>query len=113
MSPCTVPISLPLWVMKAQQEERQRNYQHLLATDDQHLILNTSETDCPICFSPLQQGEGIVLRECLHTFCRSDTEKSLCSFGHYLQNMQNIIILLISIFVFFLYLYVCPLLGIV
>lgn len=55
---------------QAQQEERERNYLRLLATDDEDLILNTSETDCPICFSPLQPQEGIVLRECLHTFCR-------------------------------------------
>ena len=61
-----------LCVMKAQQEERQRNYLHLLATEEQNLIPNTDETDCPICFSHLQPGEGIVLRECLHTFCRSD-----------------------------------------
>lgn len=58
-------------VMKAQLEERQRNYLHLLATEEQNLISNTAETDCPICFSPLQPGEGVVLRECLHTFCRS------------------------------------------
>ncbi|KAM8757288.1 ranBP-type and C3HC4-type zinc finger-containing protein 1 [Acanthopagrus schlegelii] len=56
--------------VQAQQEERQRNYLHLLATEEQNLIPNADETDCPICFSHLQPGEGIVLRECLHTFCR-------------------------------------------
>lgn len=55
---------------QAQLEERERNYMYLLATDDQNLILNTTETDCPICFSPLEPEEGVVLRECLHTFCR-------------------------------------------
>ncbi|XP_074524248.1 ranBP-type and C3HC4-type zinc finger-containing protein 1 isoform X2 [Halichoeres trimaculatus] len=55
---------------QAQQEERERNYLHLLATEDQSLITNTTEADCPICFSTLQPEEGIVLRECLHTFCR-------------------------------------------
>ncbi|XP_041836123.1 ranBP-type and C3HC4-type zinc finger-containing protein 1 [Melanotaenia boesemani] len=55
---------------QAQQEERERNYLYLLATEDQNLITNATEEDCPICFSPLQPGEGIVLRECLHTFCR-------------------------------------------
>lgn len=54
---------------QAKQEEREQNYLYLLATEDQNLILNTVETDCPICFSTLQPGEGIVLRECLHTFC--------------------------------------------
>ncbi|KAI3369881.1 hypothetical protein L3Q82_024690, partial [Scortum barcoo] len=55
---------------QAKQEERERNYLYLLATEDQNLIPNATETDCPICFSALQPGEGIVLRECLHTFCR-------------------------------------------
>lgn len=58
-------------VRKAKQEERERNYQSLLATEDQNLITNTAETDCPICFCPVNPGDGIVLRECLHTFCRS------------------------------------------
>ncbi|RVE73071.1 hypothetical protein OJAV_G00045650 [Oryzias javanicus] len=55
---------------EAQQEERVQNYLNLLATDEQNLIINVTEADCPICFSPLQPGEGVVLRECLHTFCR-------------------------------------------
>ncbi|KAK5872173.1 hypothetical protein PBY51_012897 [Eleginops maclovinus] len=55
---------------QAQQEERERNYLNLLATDDQSLFPNATEEDCPICFSHLQPQEGIVLRECLHVFCR-------------------------------------------
>ncbi|XP_075966580.1 ranBP-type and C3HC4-type zinc finger-containing protein 1 [Anarhichas minor] len=54
---------------EAQQEERQRNFLHLLATEDKNLIPNTTEVDCPICFCPLAAEEGVVLRECLHTFC--------------------------------------------
>ncbi|XP_041671645.1 ranBP-type and C3HC4-type zinc finger-containing protein 1 [Cheilinus undulatus] len=55
---------------QAQREERERNYLHLLATDDLNLIPNSTEAECPICFSTLQPEEGVVLRECLHTFCR-------------------------------------------
>lgn len=72
MNLCTVVV-LSFWVLKAQEEERVRNYMDLLATEDENLISNTTETDCPICFSMVQPGEGIVLRECLHTFCRSNT----------------------------------------
>ena len=61
--------------MKTQREERETNYLHLLATEIPNLIPNTAETDCPICFSPLVPGEGIVLRECLHTFCRWDRKR--------------------------------------
>ncbi|KAF3690101.1 RanBP-type and C3HC4-type zinc finger-containing protein 1 [Channa argus] len=55
---------------QAQKEEREKNYLYLLATEDQNLIPNATEVDCPICYSTLEPGEGIVLRECLHSFCR-------------------------------------------
>ncbi|KAL6112270.1 rbck1 [Pungitius sinensis] len=55
---------------KAQQEERERNFLSLLATEEKNLIPNTTAADCPICFSALEADEGVVLRECLHTFCR-------------------------------------------
>lgn len=47
-----------------------------LATEDQNLIVNVTEMDCPICYSTVPPGEGAVLRECLHTFCRSDAPKA-------------------------------------
>lgn len=47
----------------------------LLATEEQNLIQNITENACPICFSTIQPGEGAVLRECFHTFCRSDPLK--------------------------------------
>lgn len=80
MNLCIVIAPVTLWVMKAQQEERERNYLYLLATEDVNLIPNATETDCPICFSTLQPGEGIVLRECLHTFCRSDAVNDFTAF---------------------------------
>lgn len=55
---------------QAQQEEREQNYHYLLETDNIELIPNQDEVDCPICFTPLAPMEGVVLRECLHTFCR-------------------------------------------
>ncbi|XP_040889742.1 ranBP-type and C3HC4-type zinc finger-containing protein 1 [Toxotes jaculatrix] len=59
-----------LQYQQARQAEREMNFLSLLATEEQSLIPNATETDCPICFSALEPGEGIVLRECLHTFCR-------------------------------------------
>lgn len=64
-----------LCVIKAQQEEREKNYMDFLATEEQNLIPNNTEIDCPICFCNIQPGEGAVLRECLHAFCRSDVLK--------------------------------------
>ncbi|XP_075997101.1 ranBP-type and C3HC4-type zinc finger-containing protein 1 [Genypterus blacodes] len=56
---------------QALKDERERNFQTLRATDGQPLIPNHAQVDCPVCYSPLQPGEGVVLRECLHTFCRA------------------------------------------
>ncbi|XP_068598570.1 ranBP-type and C3HC4-type zinc finger-containing protein 1 [Brachionichthys hirsutus] len=55
---------------ETQQEERERNYMILLAVEDRDLIFTTTETDCPICLSTVEPGEAVVLRECLHSFCR-------------------------------------------
>lgn len=51
-------------------EQSQKNFQQLLKTDDQHLVPNTESFDCPICFDKINPGGGVVLRECLHSFCR-------------------------------------------
>ncbi|XP_035487945.1 ranBP-type and C3HC4-type zinc finger-containing protein 1 isoform X1 [Scophthalmus maximus] len=59
-----------LQYQQARQEEREKNYLYLLAAEEQNLIPNAMATDCPICFSTMEPGQGIVLRECLHTFCR-------------------------------------------
>ena len=57
-----------------QQEEevaREQNFVTLLQTAQQSLIPNQDEFDCGICFVTVEPGEGVVLRECLHRFCRS------------------------------------------
>ncbi|KAK3085646.1 hypothetical protein FSP39_006577 [Pinctada imbricata] len=46
------------------------NYQRLLAVEDQNLIPNTEEFECPICFDTIGVQEGVILRECLHSFCK-------------------------------------------
>ncbi|XP_021379156.1 ranBP-type and C3HC4-type zinc finger-containing protein 1-like [Mizuhopecten yessoensis] len=50
--------------------QRQENFERLLAVEEQHLVSNTVEFDCPICFDTIEPGQGLVLRECLHSFCR-------------------------------------------
>lgn len=57
-----------------QQEEtrqRQQNYQQLLQAESADLVANTQNFDCPICFDDVLPGDGVVLRECLHMFCKS------------------------------------------
>ncbi|XP_078092989.1 ranBP-type and C3HC4-type zinc finger-containing protein 1 isoform X2 [Mustelus asterias] len=50
--------------------KRQQNYQLLLETDEQNLISTEEDFECPICLNILENGEGVTLRECLHSFCK-------------------------------------------
>lgn len=45
-------------------------------------MLNTEPAECPVCYSVLAPGEAVVLRECLHTFCRCGPQSHprQCSF---------------------------------
>ena len=56
---------------REQELAREENLAALLQTAQQTLIPNPEEFDCGICFVPVEPGEGVVLRECLHRFCRS------------------------------------------
>ena len=50
--------------------ERESNYQQLLQADSSDLVTNTATFTCPICFDDTLPGEGVILRECLHQFCK-------------------------------------------
>ncbi|XP_062900757.1 ranBP-type and C3HC4-type zinc finger-containing protein 1 isoform X2 [Mobula hypostoma] len=52
------------------EEERLRNYEYLLQLDGQHLVTNPEPLECPICLSSIAPQDGVVLRDCLHSFCR-------------------------------------------
>ncbi|MEE6462945.1 hypothetical protein FKM82_005705 [Ascaphus truei] len=55
---------------KAQEEERLQNFLHLLQLDDEVLIPNQEAIECRICYTEVQPADGVLLRECLHSFCR-------------------------------------------
>ncbi|XP_064410058.1 ranBP-type and C3HC4-type zinc finger-containing protein 1 [Latimeria chalumnae] len=60
-------------ILKYQQaieRERLQNYQNLLRTDREDLVPNREEVECRICYLEMAPGEGVLLRECLHCFCR-------------------------------------------
>ncbi|KAM3875808.1 ranBP-type and C3HC4-type zinc finger-containing protein 1-like [Diretmus argenteus] len=59
----------------AKEEERRENFARLVMMDGQDLVPNPEAVDCRICYLDLQPGEGVLLRECLHCFCR----ECLCS----------------------------------
>jgi RanBP-type and C3HC4-type zinc finger-containing protein 1 len=55
-------------------EEMQRgaatNYEALVALDKMDLVPNVEAFECCVCLTAFNPGEGAMLRECLHTFCR-------------------------------------------
>ncbi|XP_077364544.1 ranBP-type and C3HC4-type zinc finger-containing protein 1 isoform X2 [Festucalex cinctus] len=55
---------------KAREEERQENFAQLVMMDSQDLVPNPEPLDCRICYVELEPGEGALLRECLHCFCK-------------------------------------------
>ncbi|XP_036604544.1 ranBP-type and C3HC4-type zinc finger-containing protein 1 [Trichosurus vulpecula] len=52
------------------QKQQEGNYLQLLQLDQRSLVLSTEAVECPICYLSLGPGEGVVLRECLHSFCK-------------------------------------------
>lgn len=42
----------------------------LIELEDAKCVVNVESFECPICLGEFQTGQGVVLRECRHTFCR-------------------------------------------
>ncbi|XP_042562663.1 ranBP-type and C3HC4-type zinc finger-containing protein 1 [Clupea harengus] len=55
---------------QAREAERRENFARLVQMDGQGLVPNPDSVDCRICYQELQPGEGVLLRECLHCFCK-------------------------------------------
>ncbi|XP_041924152.1 ranBP-type and C3HC4-type zinc finger-containing protein 1 [Alosa sapidissima] len=55
---------------QAREAERRDNFARLVQMDGQDLVPNPDSVDCRICYQELQPGEGVLLRECLHCFCK-------------------------------------------
>lgn len=49
---------------------QQKNYRKLVDLDNTDLVLNSEPFECCICFTECPIGDGVILRECLHTFCK-------------------------------------------
>ncbi|XP_052713059.1 ranBP-type and C3HC4-type zinc finger-containing protein 1-like isoform X1 [Crassostrea angulata] len=49
---------------------RQENFEILRRAEDTSLIANTHIFKCPICLDDISPGNGVILRECLHSFCK-------------------------------------------
>ncbi|CAL8399642.1 ranBP-type and C3HC4-type zinc finger-containing protein 1 isoform X2 [Gadus morhua] len=55
---------------QAREAERRENFARLVQLDGQEVVCNPEAVDCRICYADLQPGQGVLLRECLHCFCR-------------------------------------------
>ncbi|XP_074434196.1 sharpin isoform X1 [Larus michahellis] len=75
------PDETELWRMQQEQEgilqyqqaleaERLKNFQQLLELEEEVLVPNREALECRICYQRVAPGEGVLLRECLHNFCR-------------------------------------------
>ncbi|XP_028179572.1 uncharacterized protein LOC114366794 [Ostrinia furnacalis] len=45
-------------------------YNELVQLEQQALVPNAEEFECEICMEQCQPGDGVVLRECVHSFCK-------------------------------------------
>ncbi|XP_062547961.1 uncharacterized protein LOC134213224 [Armigeres subalbatus] len=57
-------------VMPEDDSDVTNHYMELVNLDSADLIANVDPFECPICFGEFKQYEGIVLRDCLHSFCK-------------------------------------------
>uniref|UniRef100_T1JMG8 RanBP-type and C3HC4-type zinc finger-containing protein 1 n=1 Tax=Strigamia maritima TaxID=126957 RepID=T1JMG8_STRMM len=46
------------------------NYQRFIDLEEIQFVANVQTFECKVCESDIDVGEGITIRECLHTFCR-------------------------------------------
>ncbi|XP_013923589.1 PREDICTED: sharpin [Thamnophis sirtalis] len=60
-----------LQYQKAQEQERLQNFQQLCQLEEEALVPNQQEMECRICYLKVEPGKGVLLRECLHSFCRA------------------------------------------
>ncbi|GIX76692.1 ranBP-type and C3HC4-type zinc finger-containing protein 1 [Caerostris darwini] len=50
-------------------KESTENYEFLLKMENLNLVKNIVNFTCPICFGDFESDQGVILHECLHTFC--------------------------------------------
>ncbi|PNF42743.1 hypothetical protein B7P43_G13613 [Cryptotermes secundus] len=52
-------------------EKQHQHYLQLVDLDNTDLVPNMEPFECSVCIVQYEAGEGVVLRECLHVFCRA------------------------------------------
>ncbi|KAL1458370.1 hypothetical protein WDU94_008527 [Cyamophila willieti] len=69
--------------VEAQKIEAQKkaNYNELVLLERAEIVVNTETFECPICFGDCVPPDGVVLRECLHSFCKQ-------CLGHHIEHSE-------------------------
>ncbi|OAD61150.1 RanBP-type and C3HC4-type zinc finger-containing protein 1 [Eufriesea mexicana] len=52
-------------------EVKMDRYEELISLENCDVIPNSEPIECPVCFVTYGPREGVILRDCLHIFCRS------------------------------------------
>lgn len=60
-------VKAPQQTQTKEKDDILKNYQKL---DDLDIIPNAEQFECIVCYLDIEPGDGVVLRECLHTFCK-------------------------------------------
>ncbi|XP_076242156.1 uncharacterized protein LOC143184076 [Calliopsis andreniformis] len=53
------------------EETKMERYEELISLENCDVIPNSEPIECPVCFVTYGPREGVILRDCLHMFCRS------------------------------------------
>lgn len=70
-----LPISQPMLQKQNSSEGTaskitSKHYNELLSLDTADVVPNSEAFECPVCFMKFGANDGVVLRDCLHVFCR-------------------------------------------
>lgn len=49
---------------------KKERYEELMSLENCDIIPNAETGECPICFINYGPQEGVILRDCLHSFCK-------------------------------------------
>uniref|UniRef100_A0A674I278 RanBP-type and C3HC4-type zinc finger-containing protein 1 n=1 Tax=Terrapene triunguis TaxID=2587831 RepID=A0A674I278_9SAUR len=85
------PDETELWRMQQEEkgilqyQQRLQNFQQLLQLEEEALVPSQEAMECRICYLPMAPGDGVLLRECLHNFCRYDCLQQVISYSQELQ----------------------------
>ncbi|CAD6222045.1 GSCOCG00005306001-RA-CDS, partial [Cotesia congregata] len=56
---------------------KMEQYKQLMMLENCDIVLNVEPIECPICFVVYDPLEGVLLRDCLHSFCRGCMENTI------------------------------------